>query len=302
MEQMPEDCDGVYTSGDLEERTFISWDDLDEHPLYDSTGKDNLVYCEDGFIVPRRKARFSPSTKRHGILVDLRHVKELFHLSYDEEAMLVDDFSPVQVYTYPQAGLKIAGHFQANGVMRPFFPFVEKVNKDLSDNNQENDSDSDDQMTQTTPPITNIVHGIASQGYNAVMHSTRGDSAQHHDAQLGLITGALAGCWASGRTHEKTARRLQRRCAFQLPHVSFSHKIENPEIVRDLRLENVFYVDVSQLQPEDKKIIHPLAFAWNHPSILDEIKQRVILFKPEVSGTNTTFDCEKYLHSDTICQ
>ncbi|KIL64797.1 hypothetical protein M378DRAFT_178583 [Amanita muscaria Koide BX008] len=285
MEQMPEDCDGVYTTGDPAERTFLSWDDLDELPPYDSTGKENRVYCEDGFLVPRRKARFSPSTKRHGILVDLRHVKELFHLSYDEAAMLVDHFSPVEAYTYPQAGLKIAGHFQANGVMRPFFPFVEKVNKVLS---QEKDSDSDDGMNHTPPPITKIVHGVASQGYNAVMHSTRGDSAQHHDAQLGLITGALAGCWASGRTHEKTARRLQRRCAFQLPHVSFSQKIENPEILRDLRLENVFYIDVSQMQPEDKnggaivkKIIHPLAFAWNHPSILDEIKQRVILFKPE---------------------
>ncbi|KAM6490423.1 hypothetical protein JOM56_014096 [Amanita muscaria] len=285
MEQMPEDCDGVYTTGDPAERTFLSWDDLDALPLYDSTGKENRVYCEDGFLVPRRKARFSPSTKRHGILVDLRHVKELFHLSYDEAAMLVDDFSPVEAYTYPQAGLKIAGHFQANGVIRPFFPFVEKVNKVLS---QANDSDSDDGMDHTPPPITNIVHGVASQGYNAVMHSTRGDSAQHHDAQLGLITGALAGCWASGRTHEKTARRLQRRCAFQLPHVSFSQKIENPEILRDLRLENVFYIDVSQMQPEDKnggaivkKIIHPLAFAWNHPSIFDEIKQRIILFKPE---------------------
>lgn len=32
-----------------------------------------------------------------------------------------------------------------------------------------------------------------------------------------------------------------------------------------------------------EKIVQPLTYAWNHPSILDEVKSRTILFKPEVS-------------------
>jgi hypothetical protein len=31
-----------------------------------------------------------------------------------------------------------------------------------------------------------------------------------------------------------------------------------------------------------EKIIHPLTYAWNHPTMIDELKPRLFLFKPEV--------------------
>jgi hypothetical protein len=178
--------------------------------------------------------------------MDLRTVKELFQTPWEDDIDLGlddednEDTQEITCYTYPQAGLKVAGHFQAGGLMKKFSPFVKAVNQDLIE-------DEDEDSILTSPPI---VSGIACQGYNAVMHSTRGNSAQHHDAQLGLITGALAGSWAKGAPAERTAHRLSERCSHQLPHASFAEKIENDQILRDLRLENVFCIDVQALKAE----------------------------------------------------
>ncbi|KIL55667.1 hypothetical protein M378DRAFT_17747 [Amanita muscaria Koide BX008] len=284
MDELPEGTEGVYSSADPTTRQFITWDELDNMDLYDEAGQEIHIHCHRGFIVPRRVADFD--TPPHGILMDLRVVKELFRYVPNGDDMLVDEEPAVDIYTYPQAGLKVAGHFQANGIMTPFLPFLQEVNDNLGNNSHEEEDDEDEEHT---PPLRKrIVYGIACQGYNAVMHCTRGDSAQHHDAQMGLITGTLAGSWASSRSTERTARNLRLRCQNRLPHASFSDKIENREISRDLRLENVFYIDVEAMHKDDQKgetiiqqVIHALVFAWNHPSILEEIKSRVVIFKPE---------------------
>ena len=231
--------DGVFTSFDPVDRRRILWNELTNMDILDAAGSEIPIYCGKGFTVPRRIPRFSRNTLPHGVLMDLRSVKDLFQTPWEDDIDLGldDEDSPdITCYTYPQAGLKVAGHFQAAGLMKKFSPFVKAVNQDLID-------DDDD---LTSPPI---VSGIACQGYNAVMHSTRGNSAQHHDAQLGLITGALAGSWAKGGPAERTAHRLSERCSRKLPHASFAEKIQNDLILRDLRLENVFYIDVQALKP-----------------------------------------------------
>jgi hypothetical protein len=47
-------------------------------------------------------------------------------------------------------------------------------------------------------------------------------------------------------------------------------------------------------------IIHPLTYAWNHPSILDEIKTRVFLFKPEVCYDITPSATQLSLHFNIL--
>jgi hypothetical protein len=213
----------------------------------DDTGAEIPIYCDKGFIVPRRIARYSRNTLPHGVLMDLRTVNELFETPWDEDYdMDLDDTDLVKCYTYPQAGLKIAGHFQAYGLMKKFSRFIDEVNDDLNNLAVE---EGDDQLDHA---YGRVVQGVACQGYNAVMHSTRGDSAQHHDAQLGMITGALAGSWASTPSTERIAQRLQERCSWQLPHESFTEKIENDQISRDLRLENVYFINVQELHERHK--------------------------------------------------
>jgi len=238
--------DGVFTSFNPEERHRIEWDELRDMEILDSSDLEIPIYCNKGFTIPRRIPRFSRNTRPHGVLMDLRSVKQLFQTPWEDDLDLGldddenDDSKDITCYTYPQAGLKVAGHFQAAGLMKKFSSFLKDINHDLIE-------DDNDNSIHSSPPI---VSGIACQGYNAVMHSTRGNSAQHHDAQLGLITGALAGSWAKGASAERTAQRLSERCSRKLPHTSFAEKIENDLILRDLRLENVFCIDVQALQAE----------------------------------------------------
>jgi hypothetical protein len=191
--------------------------------------------------------------------LDLRVVKDLFDAPFEEDDDSSDAADFVDVYTYPQAGLKIAGHFQANGLMQNFLPLLKQINSDLD---RVDDDDDDDSSMDDTPEQREktVVHGLACQGYNAVMHSTRGDSAQHHDAQLGMVTGALAGSWATGDVPERTARKLRERCSRQLPHACFSEKIKNDNISRDLRLENVFYIDVAAMKRDAQDGLYVLRF------------------------------------------
>ena len=250
--------DGVYSSPDPDDREIVSWEHLEDMDNDDDNEAFEIpVYTHDGFLLSRLLPRFLNRTQPHGILPDLRVIKELFELPFEHDQ---GEDTSVNVYTYPQAGLKIAGHFQANGLMRCFLPFVQQVNNRL--NSFTIDSADDDGLDRMSVPRSKtIVRGLACQGYNAVMHSTRGDSAQHHDAQLGMITGALAGFRAQGDAAKSKAKKLRQRCNRQLPHESFSEKIKNNKISRDLRLENIYCIDVEAIHPNAQDggyVFHPL--------------------------------------------
>lgn len=97
-----------------------------------------------------------------------------------------------------------------------------------------------------------MIHGISSQGYNAVTHHTRGRTAQHHDAQVGLVTGSLSGAWAVEPKTIQKAQRLRRKCDQKMPHKAYAQKIENSNICQDLRLENVYWIDMDGLSDEQQ--------------------------------------------------
>ena len=63
-----------------------------------------------------------------------------------------EDSQDITCYTYPQAGLKVTGHFQAGGVMKKFSPFVKDINHDLME-------DDDDDSIHTSPKTIIIEPG-----------------------------------------------------------------------------------------------------------------------------------------------
>ena len=168
--------DGVYASMAPNVRDLLSQDDLEDLPMFDDEENEIPIYCRNGFNIPRRIPCFSKNVPAHGLLLNLTTVNELFNsTSYDNEGLEWDeDDDHVTTYVYPQAGLKTFGHYQANGIMRPFKRFLAEVNQTLQGDNQSDDGDN--VVQQRRAPI---VCGIASQGYNGAMHSTRGHSAQH---------------------------------------------------------------------------------------------------------------------------
>jgi hypothetical protein len=230
--------DGLYTSPDPTDRERLTLDALEEMDLVDEDQHEIPIYTVDGFRVKRRIALFSPNDHSLGVLVDLATVNELFRTNLVGDTVYRHGLPGPQqatVTVYPQAGLRSAGHFQASGLMTSFYPFIEKISE----------------FVREGPDSTFPIKGIACQGYNSVMHSTRGHGVQHHDAQQGKVTAALGGRFATGPTekkkHEKFVRDLH-----TLPHILFDRKIRNPGIKRELRLENVYAIDMTKIGEEDQ--------------------------------------------------
>ena len=231
----------IYDSSNLETRRVVSAEDLNELELVDDEDNEIPIYTEDGYKLPRRLATYDKNAPSHGVLVDLCNLRALFP-SNDEYDDLFDEeaqFPTTKYYVYPQAGLVTAGHFQADSLVHAFRPLLEDLNNEIMEH-------VDMEDIGTSKPIV----GVACQAYNAVMHATRGRSAQHHDAQKGLITSTLAGAWASTYKTEQAAEHLRNKCSRGYPHEDFRQKISRNGISRDLRLENVFTIDVQSL-PDD---------------------------------------------------
>jgi hypothetical protein len=222
----------------------VSLDDLDNMEIMDAEGREIPIYSEDGYQIQHRLGQFKKSQEPHGVLLDLSRIQELFSPDFDDDDFLggVPGCVSPSVSVYPQAGLRTAGHYQVDGLMTKFYPMIEQVNRPIVVERREEDGD-DEVDPSPHSPIT----GISSQGYNAVMHSTRGCSNQHHEAQLGMITNTLAGAWATSDSNKRIANGLKQRCEQILPHQTYAEKIQNREILRDLRLENVYFFNIQAL-------------------------------------------------------
>lgn len=239
--------DGIFDSYDTETRNQVTSEELARLDLLDDLGMEIPIYSQDGYRIHRRLGARSHDTHPHGVLMNLRHLDEIF-LPED----LFGDFDPTGQSTsynvYPQAGLVTAGHFQADGLISAFLPLLHQLNTQVE---LQGDAMIEDDPLSTTQP--HPILGIGCQGYNAVMHVTRGRCAQHHDAQKGLVTSALAGSWAKTTVNLRKARSKMNACNNLLPHEEFREKIENDTeepIDCSLRLENTYVVDLNCLAPQ----------------------------------------------------
>ncbi|KAF8872027.1 hypothetical protein BD779DRAFT_1477818 [Infundibulicybe gibba] len=158
---------------------------------------------------------------------------------------------------------------------------IDVFGEDSVSSSSENNDDNDNARKPA-------IFGISSQGYNAVMHNTRGRSAQHHEVQVGYITRMLAGSWMNAKSHQLAAQRWVQKCQQALPHEAYAEKIRDRSICRDLRLENVYYIDLDALNPGQKRgseilnqIILPLGAMWLHASLWEKLPRHVVLFEPD---------------------
>ena len=227
-----------YDSIDPDTREEITFNQLIDLPMFDEDGNQIHIYTEDGFRIQRRLAGYRRDVHPHGVLLDLRDVGLLFKSEESDTPFAV----------FPQAGLVTVGHIQAEGLVAPFLPLLHQLNSKVG--TQDDDHMGEDNLdiaTQRTPII-----GIACQAYNSVMHNTRGRRAQHHDAQRGLVTAALAGGFAKTDGNIRKAKVLQTQCNNRLPHLEFKQKIANNNdqpLDCSLRFENTFVVHMDQLDP-----------------------------------------------------
>jgi hypothetical protein len=230
----------VYTTADVETRERISEDELYEMDLLDNDGYEIPIFSATGYQIGRRIPVHDELIKPHGVLMDLCQLHQLFDDNETDDEL----GKCVRYHAYPQAGLVTAGHVQANGIVSKFQTRVSKLNEKIR-MEKESDREEDEEEDHDVP---NAIEGIAFQGYNVVMHCTRGLGSQYHDAQKGYVTGAISAAWVEGEGKAKTTGRdLLTRCMHQLPHERYDKKISNNAIERDLRLENVYAIDMKAL-------------------------------------------------------
>ena len=233
----------VWSGLDKDHREKLSLEDLEE------LSEDARIFTEKGLEIPRVYHRFDggeAQRKPCGVLIDLSSLHALFQ---PDDRLLYSRAGPLpkNVFPYPQAGLVTAGHLQADALISDFYPRLEAINLDILTNGEE---DPQEELLMEDPKWP--VYGVSCQVYNAVMHHTRGIGSQHHDVVRGTVSGALGGQCTDETAFTKQAMDLRHACSAQMPHEAYKVKASNEAVCKDLRVENVYWVDFDQIAPENR--------------------------------------------------
>ena len=233
----------VWSGIHKDHREKLSLEDLEE------LSEDARIFTEKGLEIPRVYHRFDggeAQRKPCGVLVDLSSLHALFQ---PDDRLLYPRAGPLpkNVFPYPQAGLVTAGHLQADTLISDFYPRLEAINLDILTNGEEHPQE---ELLMDDPKWP--VYGVSCQMYNAVMHHTRGIGSQHHDVVRGTVSGALGGQCTDETAFTKQAIDLSRACSAQMPHEAYKVKASNEAVCKDLRMENVYWVDFDRIAPENR--------------------------------------------------
>lgn len=234
----------IYGSPDAEEREQVN---LDELPLVDDEGQEIRIYDAEGHRIPRREAIIAAEAPYTGMLFNLKTIHELFQRTELAEEEEEEDIPMTPHYLYPMAGLKTIGHFQAKGLMTPFYMKLRELNAQLKENYREGDEEdiAADLLTGYGP----LVEGIASQGYNMLSHRVR-TQGRYHDVQLGQMTAAFCGTHATPGANANVAARFFRECEDWLPFQRYHEKITDTVIDTSIRVENIYRISLRRLPDE----------------------------------------------------
>ncbi|KIN99500.1 hypothetical protein M404DRAFT_10368 [Pisolithus tinctorius Marx 270] len=264
--------DEIYDSPLHDTRHEVNLHELD---LLDDTGNEQNIYDKDGYRIPRREANIEMGSSTAGMLFKLRNLHRLFEDwpgDDDPEALFGGETTPH--YLYPIGCLHDVGQFQARGVLTSFAPLIRRINQTLPIR--------DDGIQNV------VIVPVSSQGYNAYVHQVR-SQGRFHDVQRGMMTAAFTGSHMSGGANSHRAAYLRGLCDIALPFDRYHEKISESDFDQSLRMENVFTIKVNRLQKEARNgwnmyvhLIKPLTRMWAHPTVLESIKQNVVLFKQDV--------------------
>ncbi|KAF8054494.1 hypothetical protein FPV67DRAFT_1682577 [Lyophyllum atratum] len=277
----------IYDSAHQETRVRV--EDLEALPQLDEYGNPILIYNDAGERISRRKpiirCRQGEKPVPCGLLINLEDLHELFEspmsdIDMDDEP----DASKIKYYIYPQAFLQKHGHYQAHGLISPFQTVLADINTRLRIPEQQIPAEDDtSDLFHNADPLT----GVSSQAYNEAMHRIR-HRAGLHDVQLGRITAAAAGTHAETKKGKGTAEKCFQKCDPDLPHQRFAKKIDTPGIKRELRMENVYCLDLLAMPVTHRKgrviydtVITTLAKAWTTPSIVSLIRPHITVFRED---------------------
>ncbi|KAF8872689.1 hypothetical protein BD779DRAFT_1679574 [Infundibulicybe gibba] len=268
---------------------------LGELPLRDDNGERIRLYNRHGEEIPRME--YTHRGTPCGLLVNFENIDTLFP---QETSYQMDGKLPVSttVNRYPQAYLRDHGHIQADNVLATFLPVLEQINEAIQ--HPPGSEPQEDEVFRDIPPVT----GISCQVYNELAHRYRPD-VQHHDVQLGRQTAALAGTHAETPKDQAAAARHRAKCTPDLPYENFRQIISTPNQNVNLRVEQVFKVDLAAVKPRYCtgrsifwKVVVPITQAWKDGEVGEAMKPHITVFRPHVMPKLylwTTYGVTSYL-------
>lgn len=225
--------------------------------MYDEFHKEVRIYDAEGRKIARRDAMMAVGQESCGILMNLRKIHSLYSDGVDNLAEIFPDGGediaetkgPV-VSVYPQAYLRDVGHIQVKGVMPAFVNIIQDIQKGFQSlyelEGADSDSDDSEASVPTRKSYPSPIAAVSSQAYNELAHRAS-SQAGSHDVQLGAVTAAISGGYATSPKAKRDAIAKQRRCSVLLPYERFAHKITMDHVPRALRMEQVYTVDIGDL-------------------------------------------------------
>lgn len=242
-EEIEGENEALYDSWDEDLRNRI--DSLEDFPLLDENGNEKRVYDPNGKRVLRRYPLINYTKPPCGVLLNLLTCEALFVL---DPSMLDDGQEPIRVSLYPQAYLRKIGHMQASSILPDFQEIVDKINKKVTrERNDEDENEDDEDFVLRRPALT----GVKFQAYNEMVHRWT-DRHGGMDVQQGALTAAAAGRYARSTKDAAAATRTAASVSGLLPHHKMAQKLSNGECPRDLRLEQVYILDLNLLPAEHR--------------------------------------------------
>ncbi|KAI6038317.1 hypothetical protein EDC04DRAFT_3023552 [Pisolithus marmoratus] len=163
--------------------------DLRELDLLDNDGYEINMYNKAGWRVLRQVPKESESC---GALLDLDKVHELFQGRDEVHGEMTNE---VEFWVYPLAFMQKYGNVKAHGIIPNMAACIGKLNESIFRGGMEDDDMEVDEGGEERVGLARrnlVIHGIALQIYNSLLHWVQ-NKAKFHLVQLGMMISALAG-------------------------------------------------------------------------------------------------------------
>ncbi|THH19387.1 hypothetical protein EUX98_g8784 [Antrodiella citrinella] len=286
-------ADGIFTTPLARTRQLVQ--NLEALPYTDASGEEIQIFDRAGARIPRRAPIILTSTPKCGVLHDLTRVGELYSLPPDprdldmedmdddevEERRQVINISTANFRPYPHAYTLRYGQVQADSIIYPLLPEIQKLNATLL--NPELPVDTFDD-----PADRVVIRGTGSQGYNAIAHRIRRSNAGQISHQ-GLMSGGAAGNHAISAKGVRVATKLRHELAAALPHERFDSQLNHHAAKTAFRSEQVYVIYPTNTTANRhsgdnfyRQIIVPLCNATKAPLVMSALKNTLVVFKPNV--------------------
>jgi hypothetical protein len=246
----------VYTTPDGNDEDLI--DNLAEFPLQDRRGESLPIFDVNGNSITRMRARPLPGAQSAALFLALEKAKTLFR-NHPVSTRELPYVRGNNVDKYPIAHLPNIGCIQTRQPLPLFHPIVQRINRrigrvitpDEDEHIPELEVDEDGDIINHDGVQKHPIFGTHTQCYNLSTHhfAPRANEFRVLHGQVGAAASSWFPLNATTRQRGQTAVQ---KIAAHLPFEALEAQIESGNVPTMLRLEQVFVVNLSDMDDQYK--------------------------------------------------